>query len=557
MPDAGCCVEHREMGAWRQESARSNGSNREPAGAPSPDDAKRWGRHYTPRDLAEYVATQTLRALEPPRNGRPLRILDPALGDGILLEAVGGQLLERGNRHFELHGFETDAVALSQAYARLSERFGSASLFLREADFLVEILQGAEATIEATGCDIVIANPPYVRTQILGASRARQVARDFGLRGRVDLYQAFLLGIARSMRAGGSAGLIVPNRILTTRAGAVAREALLECFDILHVCDLGDTKVFAASVLPTLLFLRRTESPLNGRAGLFTSIYSTRDTTTDAKRCPGPVAALETEGVVSTPDGRRFRVRHGSLDTGRAPGDVWRRTDREANAWLETVSRHTACRFGDIGKVRVGVKTTADSVFIRSDWDRLPAEERPELLRPLLTHREARRFSARVDSTPRRILYPHDVAGAKRVAVDLDDYPGTRRYLERHRHLLERREYLLKAGRAWYEIWVSQNPAAWGLPKLVFRDISEAPVFWMDLSGAIVNGDCYWLSATEDKIDLLWLALGVANSRLIEVFYDYRFHNKLYAAAAASSPSTSRSFRSPIQPAPSPLRLPV
>ena len=68
------------------------------------------------------------------------------------------------------------------------------------------------------------------------------------------------------------------------------------------------------------------------------------------------------------------------------------------------------------------------------------------------------------------------------------------------------------------------------MPKVVFRDIAQRPTFWMDLSQAIVNGDCYWIATFDsNKVDLLWLAAAVGNSTLAEVFYDHRFHNKLYA----------------------------
>ena len=40
-----------------------------------------------------------------------------------------------------------------------------------------------------------------------------------------------------------------------------------------------------------------------------------------------------------------------------------------------------------------------------------------------------------------------------------------------------------------------KTPQAWAAPKLVFRDISEQPTFWLDFDGCIVNGDCYWLTA--------------------------------------------------------------
>jgi hypothetical protein len=88
---------------------------------------------------------------------------------------------------------------------------------------------------------------------------------------------------------------------------------------------------------------------------------------------------------------------------------------------------------------------------------------------------------------------------------------------------------VIDSGRNWYEIWVPHNPKTWEKPKLVFRDISEQPIFWMDQTGAIVNGDCYWLTSEETDSDLLWLALAIANSKFIEEFYDHSFNNKLYS----------------------------
>lgn len=112
----------------------------------------------------------------------------------------------------------------------------------------------------------------------------------------------------------------------------------------------------------------------------------------------------------------------------------------------------------------------------------------------------------------------------------MQDYPKTAKYLHQYRSILEKRDYLISSGRNWYEIWVPQEPTLWAKPKIVFRDISSTPTFWMDLSGAIVNGDCYWfISDQPGNDDLLWLALAVANSSFIESFYDFRFNNKLYS----------------------------
>ena len=88
---------------------------------------------------------------------------------------------------------------------------------------------------------------------------------------------------------------------------------------------------------------------------------------------------------------------------------------------------------------------------------------------------------------------------------------------------------MIKAGREWYEIWVPQQPDAWWAPKLVWPDISDRPRFFIDDAGAIVNGDCYWLSCRDRTEEEVALALAVANSTFAVRYYDLCCGNRLYA----------------------------
>ncbi len=498
-------------------------------------DEKAGGATYTPKLLADFVASQVEAASRSTRGHAALHVLDPAVGDGELLVSLLEQLGSSTVRKTEVHGFETNELALDAASRRLRERFPEVTLRISHGDFLSFVLEhyGSSATgglftaRSPEGFDLVIANPPYVRTQIMGAAQARALARCFGLSGRVDLYYAFLVAIAHVLKPHGVAGVIVSNRFMTTKSGSAVRRTIHEKFLLRHVWDLGDTKLFGAAVLPAVLLLEGRAGRARGVPG-FTSVYET-DREPDA-RVDGPVAALQHSGVVEVADGRRFAVRHGTLDRGRAADHVWRLATSASDAWLETVQAHSWGTFRKVGKIRVGVKTCADSIFIRSDWCDFPPQERPELLRPLTTHHVARRFRALQTRRSQQILYPHEVADGERRAVDLARYPISRRYLEEHRQCLESRRYVIGAGRAWYELWVPQHPALWEQPKMVFRDISERPTFWLDHDGTVVNGDCYWLVAeSPHAVDWLWLAVAVGNSRFIEAFYDHCFHNKLYS----------------------------
>ena len=207
--------------------------------------SKAHGATYTPKTLADFVARE-LVAQAALTAGASIRVLDPAVGHGELLVSLLDQLAPAGI-DIEVHGFETDQSALLAARSRLASRFPDVPLRIERGDFLSFALeqrcnaQELFASANAVRYDIVIANPPYVRTQIMGASQARSLAASFGLSGRVDLYHAFVLGISCVLADASVAGIIVSNRFMTTKSGASVRAALTERLDVLHAWDLGDT----------------------------------------------------------------------------------------------------------------------------------------------------------------------------------------------------------------------------------------------------------------------------------------------------------------------------
>lgn len=492
------------------------------------------GATYTPKLLGDFVAKEIVKAAEATVDSDVINVFDPAVGDGQLLDSLLEHLPRKPHQKIHVYGYETNKDALANATAILAAKHPDAVLHLQLKDFLTHVIESYETDSQANlfgqpsslKYDLIIANPPYVRTQILGADKAKVISNQFGLAGRVDLYHAFIIGMGKVLQPKGVAGIIVSNRFMTTKSGETVRKAIHDEFNILKVWDFGDTKLFDAAVLPAVLVAHGLNGTIYGQPD-FTAIYQC--TEEPEAHAENPIDALVADGVVGLKDGRIFRVQHGILDSGLSHGDVWRITTNSTDAWLETVKAHTWKTFGEIGKIRVGVKTTADKVFIKHDWESVTEGELPELLRPLITHHVARSFKSIPPKKDKRILYPHEVVGGIRRAVDISKYPHSEKYLEKNRDTLQGRKYVIEAGRKWYEVWVPQDPGAWDSPKLVFRDISVKPTFWIDYTGAVVNGDCYWLVVKDRNPDTLWLAVAVANSTFIESFYDYCFCNKLYA----------------------------
>ncbi len=496
------------------------------------DPTKAGGVVYTPPRLARFLASQAFDALG---EAESVRILDPACGDGELLVAAMAEAKLRGLHVEAVAGWDIDPTAVDRAAQRLN---GLSRAQLHVGDFIAEAcgrppsgeLFDTHGPVTCSEYDLVISNPPYVRTQTLGSGLAKSLAKRYGLSGRVDLYQVFAAAMIESLAPGGALGLLCSNKFLTNRAGGSMRRLLLSKFDLREIVDLGDTKLFDAAVLPVIVSgtrARRSGAP--SPPVCFRSVYELRPEESASSSQPSTVLdALNagTSGVIED-SGRRFVIREGLLDRNCEPQHPWNPTDAETRSRLDTVRRSQYTELGALGKIRVGVKTTADPIFIRSDWAELPETLCPEdeLIRPLLTHRDIEPWHALPG--PRRIFYPYETESERAKPIRLDAYPRAAKYVEQHRDRLMRRDYLIDSGREWYEIWVPQKPTLWSRRKVVFPDISDKPRFAIDATGAIVNGDCYWIVI--DDADVAEIVAAVGNSSFCTWFYDSVCGNFLYA----------------------------
>lgn len=499
---------------------------------------KKTGAHYTPTRLAQFVASKILEYYTPPDSDSKVRVLDPACGDGELLRALVDTWPHKTRSYVSLIGIDSDRVAFQNVRYRV-QNLGVNAIDLRREDFLERVQTELKSALPLPGSllesvDVIIANPPYVRTQVLGAKKAKKLASDFNLSGRVDLYHAFLVAMKHCLKNNGILGVITSNRFIATKSGSRVRELLATDFEILDLYDLGDTKLFEAAVLPAVIIARRRQAPLFRSAQItrFIKVYETLEKTF-ADEVDNVCAAITKRDDRIVRVGRdNFRVTVGTVNVPLSGKEPWIMVSDNEREWLRIIHHSSKYVLSEITTVRVGVKTTANRVFIRNDWDDLPETSRPEssLLYPVISASDAAKWKAKSESlTSKKILYPHFAVGGVRGVIRLEDYPRAKSYFEIHRENLKRREYLCKSNREWYEIWVPQDPAAWSRPKIVFPDISPVSNFMYDVSGAIVDGNCYWMTFGECEDDWLYLILGIANSVLMTRFHDLSFNNKLYS----------------------------
>lgn len=255
----------------------------------SHDQQKFNGSHYTPNTLACFTASRMLFNFDT-SGCTTCSIFDPVVGDSELLFALAELLIARGLKVIDVHGFNIDPVAVSAAKAKISQLGSLVKIHIFEKDFTTEASLNLESYSSRMNLqfDLIIANPPYVRTQSLGAKNSSKLSTDFALEGRIDLYYVFLLGIKKFMHKDSVAGFVVSNRFMTTKSGASVRKGLLESYQLAEVWDLGDTRLFSAAVLPAVIIFSDKEEnkevtkDVNKEVNkencpVFTSIYSTKN----------------------------------------------------------------------------------------------------------------------------------------------------------------------------------------------------------------------------------------------------------------------------------------
>jgi hypothetical protein len=264
------------------------------------EDRKTAGEYFTPDRIVKYIVRETLKPLlSRGAEQRPLRVLEPACGDGGFLAECYRFLLDR--HRAKLTPAERRQILLASCYGveinpELADitrrRLAELAAGPQEAEALVELLRAnircGDALIgpdfpaaDAAACgvqpfsweqafaeilrgpqggfDAVIGNPPYVNMRVLTRSRGRAVKEYFEqhyqcARHAYDLYVLFQEKAFELLRPGGICGLIVPNKIATLRYAQPCRSLLLKHTTIHRITDVSQGRVFVeAGVYPYIL----------------------------------------------------------------------------------------------------------------------------------------------------------------------------------------------------------------------------------------------------------------------------------------------------------------
>lgn len=153
-------------------------------------------------------------------------MLEPSVGLGAFVSAFREVY---GDSAGHVLGFEID----SHYYSPAAELWDGCDVELRNADFLAQSPDCA--------CDMIVANPPYVRHHHIAADvklRLKQNVKDFygiSISGLAGLYCHFMILSTRWLRPSGLSCWLVPCEFMDVNYGKAVKQFLLEKVELVRI----------------------------------------------------------------------------------------------------------------------------------------------------------------------------------------------------------------------------------------------------------------------------------------------------------------------------------
>ena len=327
------------------------------------------------------------------------------------------------------------------------------------------------------GFDVVVGNPPWVRTHNLDKrsrfalrrsyavyrsaawqSGAESSAAGRGFSAQVDVAALFVERCVSLTRREGIVALILPSKLWRSLAGGGVRALLQGTTALVELADLTEGKqIFDAAVYPSLIVTRRL------RVGT-TSVAS-----------PVSVRVDRRDTVVE------WQVDSPALPFDETPGSPWILLPPDVRVAFDRLASHgTPFAQSVIGRPMLGVKSGFNEAFIVP-----PATVESEMLRPLIRGEDVAAWC--VPPTGEEIIWTHDAAGRALRSLP----PRTLRWLSRSRAELEGRSDARGQGR-WWSLFRTES-ADYSRPRVVWSDVARSPKAALLRAGddSVAINSCY------------------------------------------------------------------
>lgn len=359
--------------------------------------------------------------------------------------------------------------------------------------FFVYRLHFFEVFQKKGGFDVVIANPPYVRQELIKEQKTDlKVMYPEIFNGVADLYVYFYARGLDILRPSGFLAFIAPNKFMRANYGESLRRLLGEKTTLLNVLDFGDLPVFEATAYPCIVITRKANPQPTSQP----TVLNVQ--TTEQLNKLGEMVQKEGWHLPQI----HFKPEGWQLENPQVIRLLQKL--REQGEPLEKVVQ---------GQIYYGIKTGFNEAFVINEAQRQELIEQDprsaELIKPWLRGRDIKRWQ--INPANLFVIFT-------RRGVNIEEYPAILN------HLLPFKERLTpghsngrKSGSyKWYEIQdnIAYYPE-FSKPKIVWRAVAESALdFSYDTSDFYVADTTYFWPTS--KLEML----GFLNSYAIGFVLD-------------------------------------
>ena len=375
------------------------------------------------------LSTTTARVPEPLPN-LEFKIIcgDSLLGPDPTPETVGAfsshwvrelKVVELKAKYLDCHDHsEQDALRqqILSAEAKIREAFGSTSLAKNVVDWSAKF---SEVFADRKGFDVVVANPPYVRQEKIGSTKAelRKEYADSTV-ARSDLYCYFYVRGLQLLRSGGMHVFVCSNSWLDVGYGAKLQEYLLKKARVDTIYESAIERQFSTAQINTIIsVVSRTEAENDH----LTKFVSLRDEFKSAIADPSKRReTLMNKGEIL----KASQMNPVGKGTPKFVGDKWGAKYLRAPDIYRTVlarGEGKLVRLGDVATVKRGITTGANEFFYlkRDEIASWGIEE--AYLKPLIKGpRESNSIEIDTTSLPHKAFVCHENKRTLRGRAALD-----------------------------------------------------------------------------------------------------------------------------------------
>ena len=337
------------------------------------------------------------------------------------------------------------------------------------------------------GFDIVLANPPYVRQELIKDQKPTlKAVYPEVYNGTADLYCYFYARAVQLLRPGGMLAFISPNKWFRAGYGGNLRSYLAETCHVDSITDFGDLPVFQTAITYPMILTAQKDGVPGGTA--YTKVKSL------AAPYPDVRAVIELTGA--------------TLPAEAIQGADWALTDAAASGRIAKMKK-AGVPLGEYvnKKMYRGVLTGFNAAFVINSARRaelITADPKSmEIIKPLYVGRDIRCWA--FDERDQWLIFT-------RRGIDITAYPAIEKHLAQWKAQLTPKTGEVEQGRKpgkykWFEI---QDEVTYfnvfDKPKIVYPEVSNSPRFTLDTKGVYPLKTCFVIDSQD-----LYL-LGVLNS---------------------------------------------